>query len=410
MLYYIYHMEFLTKVAVPATDIRIDYKSKLAFFGSCFADNISAQFASRKFKVLANPFGTVYNPLSIAKQTQLIASGKIFGEEDVFQDMRLLPEKNACGNENCAASWFCWDAHGSLSGKSREECIAKLNAAADRARKFLQRANVVFITLGTAFVYFLKSEKQSHCEDVRGNDQFLNKNARGNVVANCHRQDPRLFERRMISVEEAATAIREIVEGLCKIKNDWILRPKFNGSPTQRPQREKMDSLPSVENDCIEKDHSTENRKSESHEFHIVFTVSPLRHMSDGAHGNTLSKATLQLAIDKVIRNDVGIPTPLTSYFPSYEIVMDELRDYRFYDSDMIHLSKTAEEYIFERMAETYCNEKTREDIKQVEKFLKSANHRIQNADSPTTATFLQKLHAEAQKLESQIAGLELNV
>ncbi|MBQ7080443.1 MAG: GSCFA domain-containing protein [Fibrobacter sp.] len=392
-------MEFLTKVAVPATDIRIDYKSKLAFFGSCFADNISAQFASRKFKVLANPFGTVYNPLSIAKQIQLIASGKIFGEEDVFQDMRLLPEKNACGNENCAASWFSWDAHGSLSGKSREECIAKLNAAADRARKFLQRANVVFITLGTAFVYFLKSEKQSHCEDARGNAQFLNKNARGNVVANCHRQDPRLFERRMISVEDAAEAIKEIAEGICKIKNDWILR-RFATQDDEQVAAHKGTQSESREN-C--KAGSADNLK-------IVFTVSPLRHMSDGAHGNTLSKATLQLAIDKVIRNDVGIPTPLTSYFPSYEIVMDELRDYRFYDSDMIHLSKTAEEYIFERMAETYCNEKTREDIKQVEKFLKSANHRIQNADSPTTATFLQKLHAEAQKLESQIAGLELNV
>ena len=89
---------------------------------------------------------------------------------------------------------------------------------------------------------------------------------------------------------------------------------------------------------------------------------------------------------------------------------MDELRDYRFYDDDMIHLSKTAEEYIFERMVETYCSEKTREDIRKVEKFMKMANHRIQNADSPATATFLQKLHAEAAKLESQIAGLELNV
>ena len=89
---------------------------------------------------------------------------------------------------------------------------------------------------------------------------------------------------------------------------------------------------------------------------------------------------------------------------------MDELRDYRFYDNDMIHLSKIAEEYIFERMAETYCDDKTREDIEQVEKFLKMANHRIQDASSPATTSFLQKLHDEAKRLESQIAGLELNV
>ena len=87
---------------------------------------------------------------------------------------------------------------------------------------------------------------------------------------------------------------------------------------------------------------------------------------------------------------------------------MDELRDYRFYDDDMIHLSKTAEGYIFERMAETYCDGKTLEDIKQVEKFLKSANHRIQDVNSPATAAFLQKMHSEAQKLERQIEGLKL--
>ena len=126
--------------------------------------------------------------------------------------------------------------------------------------------------------------------------------------------------------------------------------------------------------------------------------------MSDGAHDNTLSKATLQLAIEKAIQE---IDSPV-EYFPSYEIVMDELRDYRFYDSDMVHLSKTAEEYIFERMTETYCDRKPRDNIKQVEKFLKMANHRIQDVNSPATAEFLQKLHAEAAKLESQIAGLKL--
>ena len=71
-------MNFFTKIDIPAFSWQIDYKSRLAFFGSCFADNISAQFASRKFKVLANPFGTVYNPLSLAKQIKAIADGKLF--------------------------------------------------------------------------------------------------------------------------------------------------------------------------------------------------------------------------------------------------------------------------------------------------------------------------------------------
>ena len=350
-------MNLFTKIDIPASACQIDYKSRIVFFGSCFADNISAQFASRKFNVLANPFGTVYNPLSAAMQIKAIANGKKFGGPEIFQDAR--------------GPWHCWDAHSSLSAATREECIAKLDEATAKAHEFLQKADTVFITLGTAFVYFL-----------RGN---------GVAVSNCHRQNPNMFIRKMISVDHAAEALKSIVHDLLKIKNDWI-------------------SSSSVRND----------RK-----LHIVFTVSPLRHLSDGAHANTLSKATLQLAIDKVIqeiappgshaplgvsvaRNDVKAET--ISYFPSYEIVMDELRDYRFYDEDMIHLSKTAESYIFERMVETYCSEKTRDDIRKVEKFMKMANHHIQNTDSPATATFLQKLHAEAAKLESQIAGLELNV
>lgn len=362
-------MNFFTKVDLPSSDLQVDYKSKLAFFGSCFADNISAQFESRKFKVLANPFGTVYNPLSTAMQIKAIANGKIFGEKDVFQDMRQgIGECNGEGT----ALWHCWNAHGSLSGKSREECIDKLNAAAHEARDFLQNADVVFITLGTAFVYFLKES--------------------GIAVSNCHRQNPNMFIRKMISVDHAAEALKSVVRDLQKIKQDGMFRHKAS---------------PSAQDD----------KQSESRGLHIVFTVSPLRHMSDGAHNNTLSKATLQLAVEKVMREfsqpateSIINPVPTISYFPSYEIVMDELRDYRFYDNDMIHLSKVAEEYIFERMTETYCSEKTRESIKQVEKFLKSANHRIQDADSPATAAFLQKLRAEAERLESQIAGLELNV
>ena len=319
--FYIYNMDFFTRIDIPAANFKIDYTSHIAFFGSCFADNISSQFANRKFHTLANPFGTVYNPVSMARQVKAITSGKVFGEEDVFQDAR------------CDRLWHCFDAHSSLSASSREECIEKLNAATTQAREFLQKADVVFITLGTAFVYFLKST--------------------GDAVSNCHRQDPSLFERRMIPVEESARALESIVADLHRIRAD----------------------------------------------IRIVFTVSPLRHMADGAYENSLSKATLQLAINKT-----G-----AEYFPSYEIVMDELRDYRFYADDMVHLSKTAEDYIFERMVETYCDERTRGDIAAVEKFLKSANHRIVDVDSPATQEFKKKLASQAAELEKQIPGLSLH-
>ncbi|MBR4786171.1 MAG: GSCFA domain-containing protein [Fibrobacter sp.] len=320
-------MELFTKVDLPEPGFNIDYTQKLAFFGSCFADNIAAQFAMRKFQVLSNPFGTVYNPLSIERQLREIADGKIFGEVDVFQDAR--------------GPWHSWLAHSSLSAASREECIAKLNAAAEGAREFLKQAEVVFVTLGTSFVYYLKET--------------------GEAAANCHRQDPRLFERRMITVEEATQALENIVLDLRKINP----------------------------------------------ESHIVFTVSPLRHMGDGAHGNNLSKATLMLAVEKAIAGMQAHANPL-EYFPSYEIVMDELRDYRFYESDMIHLSKTAEEYIFERMVETYCDMTAYGNIARVEKFMKEANHRVSDMHSPAATTFAQKAIAQAENLEKSIPGLDL--
>lgn len=315
-------MNFFTKIDVPAADFKIDYTSRLAFFGSCFADNISAQFAERKFKVMANPFGTVYNPVSLASQIEAIADGKVFGEEDVFQDTR------------CDGLWHCWNAHSSLSGATKEECTNKLNVATTHAREFLQKTSVIFITLGSAFVYSLN----------------------GNVVANCHRQDSRLFERRLISVEEASQSIQKIVALLRGMNRD----------------------------------------------IRIIFTVSPIRHLGDGAHGNNLSKATVLLAINNALEKVDA------EYFPSYEIVMDELRDYRFYSDDTIHLSKTAEEYIFERMAETYCSEKTRADIARVEKFMKMANHRIVGSDADKIRAFAEQQLACATELEKQIPGLDL--
>ena len=318
---YIYSMELFTKVATPETSFKINYTKNLAFFGSCFADNISAQFASRKFHTLANPFGTVYNPVSMARQIKAIASGKVFGEDDVFQDTR------------CDKLWHSFDAHSSLSASSREECIEKLNAGSAQASEFLQKADIAFITLGTAFVYFLKST--------------------GDAVSNCHRQDPSLFERRMITADEAALALEDTVASLRRIHAD----------------------------------------------IQVVFTVSPLRHMGDGAHGNSLSKATLLLAANKT-----G-----AEYFPSYEIVMDELRDYRFYDSDMVHLSKTAEEYIFERMVDTYCDSATRTDIARVEKFLKGAHHRVADPKSPESIAFAKRNYTLALELERDIPGLKLD-
>ena len=323
-------MDLLTKIDISQADFKIDYNSNLFFIGSCFADNISRKWTDRKFHVLANPLGVMYNPLSI---------------ESFFR--KILD----CNKD----SWDRWDYQGSLSDEELKEIIHS-------SREFIAKADVVFITQGTAFVYFLKES--------------------GKAVSNCHKEPAELFERRLISVDEAAEALMNIVTTLHQINS----------------------------------------------QVQIVFTVSPIRHLNDGAHGNNLSKATLQLAVDKVIQEfagniaagnngaasckpniATGKSSAAVSYFPSYEIVMDELRDYRFYAEDMTHVGPIAEDYIFERMCETYCSSETIADMKRVEKFMKGATHRIEDASSPSTMDFARLQIERAENLEHVIDGLDLS-
>lgn len=341
-------MKFFTKVDILPADFKIDYRSNLFFIGSCFADNISCKWKTRKFQTLVNPFGTVYNPLSIESQI-----AKLCEEE--------------------SQSWNRWDYQGIRTGEDVNETAAK-------SRAFLQKADVVFITLGTAFVYFLKET--------------------GKAVANCHKEPAELFERRLISVEEAAEALRNI----CR----WILHCVQNdNADADVRENDKVVNRENVNADADLRQHDVggDVRQHDTNgDVRIVFTVSPIRHLNDGAHGNNLSKATLQLAVEKVCKEFAAV-----SYFPSYEIVMDELRDYRFYAEDMTHINATAEDYIFERMVETYCDKTTIANMKQVEKFMKTASHRIEDASSPRTAELAKQQIAKAQELETQIAGLSLS-
>ncbi len=109
----------------------------------------------------------------------------------------------------------------------------------------------------------------------------------------------------------------------------------------------------------------------------VIFTVSPIRHLKDGAANNNLSKSILRLAVDELISND-----NMLSYFPSFEIMMDELRDYRFYKEDLVHPSEIAIKYIMERFSDCYFNKETKELIKQVQKIMQFIEHRPFNPES----------------------------
>ncbi len=315
-------MNFFTPVEIEKSSFSIDYTSKLVFIGSCFAENISKYFENAKFQCLVNPSGILYNPLSISMMIENVLSGRRYSDKDFFFDGTL---------------YNSYDFHGRFSDSDLQKAVIKANDSMEKAYVFFKTADVVFITLGTAFVYFLKEN--------------------GLPVANCHKQLSEKFLRRLISVSEVENALKNIVENLQNINKS----------------------------------------------IQIVFTISPLRHFRDGAHNNNLSKSTLHLGTNFVIKN-----YEFVHYFPSYEIVMDELRDYRFYEKDMVHLSETSEEYIWQKIKQTYFSDKVSLQVERVEKFMKSVGHRIENPFSLASKAFFEKNIFTAKRLESEIQGLNL--
>lgn len=170
----------------------------------------------------------------------------------------------------------------------------------------------------------------------------------GCVVANCHRFPERDFERFRLSVPEIVGLYERLLGQLERIN-------------------------PGVR---------------------VLFTVSPIRHWKDGAHGNQLSKSVLLLAIDELVKRRKRV-----YYFPSYEIVLDELRDYRFYAEDMLHVSGQAVDYIWSRFRDTFLSADALQVMRQVEKINKGLNHRPSDPESETYIAFRRKLEGELEQL-----------
>lgn len=133
----------------------------------------------------------------------------------------------------------------------------------------------------------------------------------------------------------------------------------------------------------------------------VLFTVSPIRHWKDGAHGNQLSKAVLLLAIDELMQR-----FDFVSYFPSYEIVMDELRDYRFYAEDMLHISPQGVDYIWEKFKGQYFTTETLDFMKRIDKLNKILLHRPSDPDSETTLQLRQQASEELKNLLAKIKSV----
>ena len=172
-------------------------------------------------------------------------------------------------------------------------------------------------------------------------------NATGKIVANCHKIPQREFTRRRLSVAEICNLFRPLMEGFLSGK-------------------------------------------------HVIFTVSPVRHIADGLAENSLSKATLRLAVEQLCSEFSN-----ADYYPAYEIVTDDLRDYRFYADDLVHPSSAAIDYIWEHFVQCALNESTRQLLAKVEKIVAAASHRPTNPSSEEYKKFCSRYLAEAKALSS---------
>ena len=269
-------MEFRTKIDIERSASQIAPCARMLFVGSCFADSIGKRFEEERFPVTVNPFGTMYNPVSVWHTVEKVLANGDAGEK---------------------TEW-------------------------------------VFITLGTNHIYVLKET--------------------GEVVDNCQKRPQRLFVERVMTVDECA---------------QWLQR--------------SVDAL-----------------TARDAETHIVFTVSPIRYRKYGYHESQLSKAALLLAVDKVIEQNKQKGT--LSYFPAYEIVNDELRDYRFYAEDMIHPSGQAVGYIWERLVDTYFSDDAKHYLEEWRPLKEALGHRPFNAESEEYRLFMQKTREKIAALSKK--------
>ena len=298
-------MSFFTQIKIQEFPWKMDYSKRMMFFGSCFSENIGQKLIDLKFNVDLNPFGILYNPISIANSLRILLENRIFTESDLFQDHGL---------------WNSFYHHSRFSDVDREAALEKINSRIALSREFLLNTDFLIITLGTSWVYELKETEQ--------------------VVTNCHKVSAAQFKRYRLDVAEITKVYGELLNDLAR----------FNPN------------------------------------LKLVFTVSPIRHWKDGAVENQLSKATLLLAVDHLIK---GAENKNSAYFPSYELMMDELRDYRFYGQDMLHLSAVATQYIFERFAGAMISNNSMEIAKEVVKVRKAVLHRPVNSASVEYERFL---------------------
>jgi hypothetical protein len=316
-------MNFTTKIPIEKYQNPIDYNSKIVSFGSCFAENMAEKFEYFKFQNSVNPFGIIFNPVSIEKLVNRIVNQIPFSEADIFFHNDL---------------WHCYEVHSELSNANKEDFLIILNRVLLENFNAFSNATHIIITYGTSWVYRNKTSNE--------------------IVANCHKVAQNQFDKEILSVETIKKSIENTINLIQKIN------PNCN----------------------------------------FIFTISPVRHIKDGFVENQRSKGHLITALQSAIYN-----LQSANYFPSYEIMMDELRDYRFYANDMLHPSQSAIDYIWIKFFENYVSETEFNLMNEVCEIQRALKHRPFNPDSESHLKFLSNLNLKISKIQEVLPSIKFS-
>lgn len=268
---------------------------KFAAVGSCFSDEMSGRLAADGMDVCVNPFGTMYNPLSIADTVTICLSDRMFDRADV------LEYDGNCFTPYHSTLYDCQNADALLSD---------VNAALQVSRVIMRQSNVFLITYGTSSVWEYS----------------------GIPMANCHKVPQKCFSHRMLHTSEIAAAAKSVIDSV--------------------------------------RQHSTDSR--------IIFTISPVRHKNPDLITNSYSKALLRVGLAEAIA-ECGDSRVM--YFPSFEIVMDQLRDYAHYADDGVHLTRHAADYIYDVFLQTCFEPETVSAVHRIRRLCKTMYHRTGRCD-----------------------------
>ena len=300
----------------------VTYTDNILLVGSCFTEHISGRLQDHKFKVLSNPNGILFNPVSVAQSIESYLDHKTYTQADLFQLNEL---------------WNSWDHHTRFSHVDVDAALALINDSQKEAATFIQKADQVIVTLGSAFQYYLSDT--------------------GKPVANNHRAPAQWFSKKLLSIEEIVAALSAILQKL------------FAANPFVQ----------------------------------VIFTVSPVRHIRDGVVDNNRSKARLIEAVHTLVEQ-----FERTAYFPAYELVIDVLRDHRYYDIDLVHPNYPATTYVWEQFVQSYIDPAAHELMQQVQEIATARAHRSRFPQTEAHKKFKASYAIKAQALMDKYPFLDL--